>query len=263
MAITLNDIPANLRKSPEITHAISKGIAGAILADGRIHIKEKDFLDWFHQEFKEYPNLVAEVDRLIEERMPFELEYTQECHPDLALKLFKTVLEICSSDLDLDINEIYFITEAAKIYKIDAETKRQLVIDTAFEIKSKLINRIVEDLEDSQVYYLIVSSLEIVYSSKFFIDKKLPYLDNLVHLVSKYDLFNKIPTDENFKILEIAEEVKMKFIKFFLELTMCDGIWSHFELEMIREIADVFKLPRNSVEWMIYNTQISYRLLHE
>lgn len=246
---------------PNFILSVAKGIAGAILADGKIHEKEEQFLIKFHKDFGEYPELLSKLDQLIQDRMPFHLDELKGTHPDIKLHLFETILEICSSDLDLDINEIFYINESAKTFKIDSELKSKLVIDVAFTIKGKLINRIVQDLSNLQIYYLVVTSLEVVYSSKYLVDKKLPYLDSLVRLAADYDLIGEDYAKE--KLVDIDYHIREKFVKFFLELTMCDGIWSLFELEMIREIADKFCIDRERTEWLIHNTQISYRLLHE
>jgi uncharacterized tellurite resistance protein B-like protein len=249
---------------------IVKAIVAAIWADGKIHDREEQYLKQFNDLFEGHPKIQNDLKRFVNLRHPIQLKPIN-IPSSLSLKVFQTILSICSCDLDLDINEIYLIRETAIMLNIDISKRRKMISDLAKSMKSQLLNRLVQDMTEDEVYTLVTTTLQVVYDDNELVDKNLPYLNDLVRLTQEHHLIDRLnqeldlkPELDNVDIkVSINGEKAVQFIKFMLELSMSDGIWFQYELKMIREIAKRIEVPEEKVEWLIFSVHASYKLLLE
>ena len=169
----------------------------------------------------------------------------------LALKIFKTTLTICGCDLDLDIKEIYYIYQLAKSLNLNAAFKQNLIAQTSIEVKDNLFLRIINDLEYPELLWLVNNALKVLFhTSKHFVEQEIPYLKNLNRIIKEHNLFDLVSDDLETDAPPLIpsslldDELKSGIIKFLIEVTMCDGVWNDGELEIIRDVATQYGLPR-------------------
>ena len=169
----------------------------------------------------------------------------------LALKIFKTPLTICGCDLDLDIKEIYYIYQLAKSLNLNAAFKQNLIAQTSIEVKDNLFLRIINDLEYPELLWLVNNALKVLFhTSKHFVEQEIPYLKNLNRIIKEHNLFDLVSDDLETDAPPLIpsslldDELKSGIIKFLIEVTMCDGVWNDGELEIIRDVATQYGLPR-------------------
>ena len=169
----------------------------------------------------------------------------------LALKIFKTTLTICGCDLDLDIKEIYYIYQLAKSLNLNAAFKQNLIAQTSIEVKDNLFLRIINDLEYPELLWLVNNALKVLFhTSKHFVEQEIPYLKKLNRIIKEHNLFDLVSDDLETDAPPLIpsslldDELKSGIIKFLIEVTMCDGVWNDGELEIIRDVATQYGLPR-------------------
>ncbi len=248
---------------------VAKAIAGAILADGKIHEKERRFLEAFSNQFSEDVRLIEYIAEYLGDYGNDPLDQI-DVPQKLRLKLFKTILDICACDLDLDIKEIYFINNFTNALGITIDNKQKMVTDAVYDVKDSLFKRIVENLDRQELYWLVNNALKVLFhSSHHFVDNEIPYAMHFTELIKDYNLFDyvadelgeeKVTSGLSDKTL-LDEDLRMSVIKFLLELTMCDGVWSGEELDIIRAVARQYGIDQEQLEWQIYCVKSGYDLL--
>lgn len=243
---------------------IIKAVIAAMWADGKLHKSEEAYLDKFRQNFKDDPKILSFIKKHLTARHPILLKPIN-IPSGLSMKVFQTVLSICSCDLDIDINEIYLIRETAVMLNIDTSKRRKLINDLAKTIKTELLNRLIQNMSQEEIYKLVSITLHVFYNDNELASKQLLYLDELVRLTREHQLIERIDTENDYSMdaNKLDEEVCYQFIKFMLEISMSNGIWFPYELKMIREIASQLDVPEEKVEWLIFAVHASYKLLLE
>tara|TARA_Y100000385_G_scaffold282954_1_gene338270 strand:- start:269 stop:1075 length:807 start_codon:yes stop_codon:yes gene_type:complete len=242
---------------------IIKTIIAAIWADGKIHKSEQEYLNQIKEVFMDHPPIVKSLKKFIHLRHPIVLKPIK-IPAALSIKVFKTVVSICSCDLDLDINEIYLMRETAVMLNIDIELRRQIINELTISMKSKLLDRLLQDMEEDEIFTLVVVTLEIVYNDNELVDKDIPYLEDLVRITKEHNLIERISIHgEQIEQKSIDPIKAEKFVKFMLEISMSDGIWFPYELKMIRKIGSELQIVEEKVEWLIFSVHASYKILLE
>jgi len=120
------------------TRWVVSAVAGALIADGKLHKTEQPHLDALLELVGDSTELQQLVWSILQEGKPPELQH-QELDSEYRLKIYKIALEIAAADLELHAHELKYLYQLSKKLQIDSAQARKLLSATLQGVRIELL----------------------------------------------------------------------------------------------------------------------------